>query len=236
MQEFLFDEFDEMCSLSTIWRVLTAQRWNRKVAMKRAAERDEHLRNAFRLRQYEYPEALFQVMCVDESAANRRTGDRKRGWSPIGIDPVDTKPLKRGSRWNIIPAYTADGYLGNPLVFIGSTTREVFETWIAEDVLPFAGHDRTPVLVMDNASIHKGDTLLELCIEGGVVLTFLPPYSPDMNPIEFVFHDLKMWIRRNAELANDFEDYGDFLLWAISQADDPAAARGHFRNCGWYCE
>ena len=73
------------------------------------------------------------------------------------------------------------------------------------------------VLILDNASIHKNDRLRELCEEHGVLLKFLPPYSPDYNPIEATFHDLKAWIRKNYLLALDFEEFDDFLHFAIGQ-------------------
>jgi transposase len=47
------------------------------------------------------------------------------------------------------------------------------------------------VLVMDNASFHHGEAVKELCLRAGVKLVFLPPYSPNLNPIEEFFGDLK---------------------------------------------
>jgi transposase len=51
--------------------------------------------------------------------------------------------------------------------------------------------------MLDNISIHKISRLRELCDVYGVVLEFLPPYSPKFSPVKVTFHDLKMWIRRN---------------------------------------
>ena len=59
--------------------------------------------------------------------------------------------------------------------------------------------------------------LKELCDAYGVMLEFLPLYSPDFNPIEATFHDLKAWIRRNNQLASDYGDFGGFLEYAVSQ-------------------
>jgi transposase len=53
------------------------------------------------------------------------------------------------------------------------------------------------VLVIDNASFHRSDRVEELCAEAGVILVYLPPYSPDLNPIEEFFAKLKAFIRRN---------------------------------------
>lgn len=97
------------------------------------------------------------------------------------------------------------------------------------------------VLVMDNASIHTShmNTLQIACEARGVKILFLPPYSPDFNPIEGSFGDLKSHIRRwYRSKRKDFDSYQDFLEWAIrSNGTGPAAAsraRAHFRNAGIY--
>jgi transposase len=71
-----------------------------------------------------------------------------------------------------------------------------------------------------------------MCEERGVLLKFLPPYSPDFNPIECTFKDLKAWIRRNSSLAVDFLDFGSFLEFAISQCRG-LNVRQHFREAGY---
>lgn len=88
---------------------------------------------------------------------------------------------------------------------------------------------------MDNASIHRSEGLQHLCNEEGVDLVFLPPYSPDMNPIEEVFHDIKAWIRRNRSVTPYFEDYGVFLRWMLEEVNTEVNALAHFKHCGWYC-
>jgi transposase len=88
---------------------------------------------------------------------------------------------------------------------------------------------------LDNASIHKNARLQQLCSDAGVLLKFLPPYSPDYNPIEATFKDLKAWIKRNHSLAEDFENFGDFLHFAVGQACG-ANVRGHFKEAGYVVE
>ena len=88
------------------------------------------------------------------------------------------------------------------------------------------------VLILDNASIYKDLHLHQLCNDAGVVLKFLPPYSPDYNPIKAIFKDLKAWIKRNYLLAEDFENFGDFLDFAVRQACG-GNVRGHFQEAGY---
>ena len=76
-----------------------------------------------------------------------------------------------------------------------------------------------------------------MCAEAGVIILYLPPYSPDMNPIEQSFAQLKSWMRRNQRLAtmmhNDFES---FINLAMSSAMKTRGARGHFKKCGYTVE
>jgi len=72
------------------------------------------------------------------------------------------------------------------------------------------------IIILDNASIHKLARLQELYKRAGVILKFLLLYSPDFNPIEATFKDLKTWIRRNYTLASKFKSFNRFLEFAIS--------------------
>jgi transposase len=80
---------------------------------------------------------------------------------------------------------------------------------------------------------NSNEELQELCANASIAIEFLPPYCPEFNPIEHSFHDLKSWIRRNIAAAADFEDFGAFLRWAISQVGGAYAARSHFRHAGY---
>jgi hypothetical protein len=52
-----------------------------------------------------------QLVFIDESAANKRSADRKYGWTPIGQKAIQSTPLKHFERYSILPAYTIDGYV-----------------------------------------------------------------------------------------------------------------------------
>jgi len=79
-------------------------------------------------------------------------------------------------------------------------------------------HEQNSIFVMDNARIHvllPPTTLIEqaldhMCYEAGVPLEYLPPYSPDFNPIELVFGRLKMWFKRNMQLCEAMDDMEAF--------------------------
>lgn len=121
-------------------------------------------------------------------------------------------------------------------VFCGSTDASVFEDFI-DQLLRHYGRWPEPksVLVMDNASFHHTEGIAQMCADAGVKLVYLPPYSPDLNPIEEFFAELKGFIRRNWSHYTEDPDQGfdSFLDWCINQVGAREdSARGHFRHAG----
>ena len=116
----------------------------------------------------------------------------------------------------------------------GSITADLFLGFLQDKILPncepFPG--KRSVLILDNASIHKSAAIQRACDEAGVLLQFLPPYSPDYNPIESTFNDLKAWIRLNYSLVAEFSGFDSFLEFAIQQVCT-RDVHGHFRTCGY---
>jgi transposase len=95
---------------------------------------------------------------------------------------------------------------------------------------PFLGPNS--ILVMDNAAIHHGGRIAEICDDADVLLFYLPPYSPDLNPIEKVFSVLKSQLKRHEILtgtAEDAEIIKDFLPSFVT----PDLMRALFRGCGY---
>lgn len=71
-----------------------------------------------------------------------------------------------------------------------------------------------------------------MCAERGVLLIFLPPYSPDYNPIELSFSPLKAWIKRHRELADGFDEWFEgFFHLAIQQCGVERHAKAYFQQC-----
>ena len=68
-----------------------------------------------------------------------------------------------------------------------------------------------------------------MCDAAGVLLDYLPPYSPDFNPIEEAFAELKAWMRKNIELQDTFDDFEGFMEAGLTyMANKPG---NHFRSC-----
>ncbi|OQD72532.1 hypothetical protein PENANT_c242G05870, partial [Penicillium antarcticum] len=167
MAVFLWDEFQAMITTSSIRRALVATETTTYTIYRN-----------------------YHLIYVDE-----RVGFRRTGWAPLGKAPLQVTQFHRDQRYQILPAYTQDGILLSR-VFRGSTDATVFEGFIAQ-LLQHCGRWPEPksVLVMDNASFHHSERLLQMCEEAGVKLVYLPPYSPDLNPIEEFFTELKSFIK-----------------------------------------
>ncbi len=109
-----------------------------------------------------------------------------------------------------------------------STNRTVFETYLEDVLCPTL--ERGQVVVMDNLSSHKGERVRELIEGKGCELIYLPPYSPDFNPIEGAFSKLKNYLRAACARSQDalMEVIGDALR-TITFSD----AEGYFEHCGY---
>ncbi|KAI1685795.1 DDE-3 multi-domain protein [Pyrenophora tritici-repentis] len=233
MRDFLYDEYDVRISLASVYRELEKMRWSRKLATKRAKEQSEPLRRLYLARMAQHYKAE-QIVALDESACNERTGDRKYGWSPIG-EPVElSHSFRRSERWSLLPAMTIDGYISYK-IFQGAITSEILEDFLEFQVLPFCNPHPGPasVIVLDNASIHRSERVRVLCQSAGVLLEYLPPYSPDFNPIEKSFKQLKGWMKRNSAQAENFIDFGVFLEYAAQLVCCNINCRSWFHRCGY---
>jgi transposase len=83
---------------------------------------------------------------------------------------------------------------GPALVIEGPADRDVFETFVAQCLVPHLHPGQT--VVLDNLSVHKSAPARRLIEEAGCALCFLPRYSPDFNPIEQAFAKIKTMLRR----------------------------------------
>lgn len=230
---FIWDEFQMIVTTSSIRRALEFKGWSKKTTRQRAKEQNAELRelDLHNLSEYE----SYHLVYVDESGCDKRIGFRRTGWSPLGVAPVQVSQFHRDDRYQILPAYAQDGIVLSR-VFRGSTDATVFEDFI-DQLLRHCGRWPEPksVLVMDNASFHHSERIAQMCADAEVKLVYLPPYSPDLNPIEEFFAELKAFIRRNWCYFEDDREQGFdcFLNWCIDTVGArEKSARGHFRHAG----
>jgi transposase len=233
MAVFLYDEFNVLVSVHSIGRALASIRWTKKVTRRIANERNADLRDFYLHKLSAF--RSHQLVYVDESECDKRIGFRRTGWSPLGVAPVEIAQFHRDRRHQILPAYTQDGALFSK-VFQGSTDGAVFEDFIEQllhDCRPYP--EQNSVLIMDNASFHHGEQIEQMYREAGVKLLYLPPYSPDLNPIEEFFAELKASIKKqwHEYESKPQSDFGAFLEWCVTMVGGrESRAKGHFLHAG----
>jgi transposase len=233
MRDFLYDEFDINTSVWTVYCELERIRWSRKVALKRAKERSEpvyHVYLAHMAQRY----TAEQIVAVDESACNERTGDRKYGWSPGNTLVELSYSFKRSERWSLLPVMTINSYMSY-IIFQGSISAALMEEFLEFQVLPFCNPHPAPnsIIVLDNASIHRSARVRQPCERAGVRLKYLPPYSPNYNPIKERFKVLKSWLERHAGDEEIFDDFRGFLEYAGQCICHEIDAKSWFNKYGY---
>jgi transposase len=121
---------------------------------------------------------------------------RLRGRAPKGERLRMGIPHGHWKTTTLVAGLRLDG-IAAPFVLDGPINRDAFETYVARVLVP----ELRPgdIVVMDNLSSHKGPRVRELIEAAGARLLYLPPYSPDLNPIEKAFSKLKALLRKAAE-------------------------------------
>jgi transposase len=115
------------------------------------------------------------------------------GRSPSNERVYDTKPVSKGQRISLIGAMTKSG-MKTALNVEGTTNMLVFIYFITHFLSPLL--KKGDYVVVDNASIHKSDEIKELIEACGATLIYLPPYHPELNPIELVWNKIKTRLRK----------------------------------------
>ena len=152
---------------------------------------------------------------------------KTHGRGPVGRRVIGKPPFGHWNTTTFTAGLRLDGITA-PFVLDGAMNRDAFLTYI-EKIL---GPTLKPgdLVVMDNLPAHKGDKVRALIKARGAELRFLPPYSPDLNPIELVFAKLKTLLRKAAERSRDG-------LWdrigTVLEAFTPAECANYFRHDGY---
>ena len=133
---------------------------------------------------------------VDESGCNEYYG-RTHGRALRGVKVEDTRRGRKYARTNVISGY-CNGEILAPKTYTGTTNSALFEDWFEFDLLSVVPCGHT--IMMDNASFHRKKVLRLIAEKYGVNLLFLPAYSPDFNPIEKFWANLKKWLRKNVAI------------------------------------
>ncbi|HOH52383.1 MAG TPA: IS630 family transposase [Candidatus Hydrogenedentes bacterium] len=166
-----------------------------------------------------------RLVYLDETGAKT---DMTRGHAraPRGSRAVDHAPRGHWHTTTLVAALTSQGAAA-PMVLDGPMDAASFEAYVEQVLVPSLPEGA--VVVMDNLSAHKAPGVARLLEAAGAQLWFLPPYSPDLNPIELMWSKVKTLLR--GAKARTMED----LIAAIADALDrvtPENAQAYFFHCG----
>lgn len=194
------------------------------VASEQGEERIQDLRRRF----IAYAKTLDprRLVFLDESGSHVAM-TREYAWTPVGERAVDMVPRNRGTVTTMLGAMDCQGVRALMTVE-GATDADVFEVFVKDVLVPKLKAE--DIVVMDNVGAHKPEGILALIRASGARVLFLPPYSPDLNPIEL------LWARFKQVLKDFGARTREALEEAISNAIDfigPGDARGWFSHCGY---
>jgi transposase len=167
-----------------------------------------------------------KLIFIDETWAKTNM-TRTRGWCVKGQRLIAKVPHGHWKTTTLIAALDHRG-MRCSMTIDGAVNREVFESFVARVRVPTL----TPgdIVVMDNLSSHKGQKVRELIASSGALPIYLPPYSPDLNPIEPAFSKLKQLMRSAAHRTMEG-------LWSdvqrLLELITPSNAAAYFRYCGY---
>lgn len=145
----------------------------------------------------------FQIAYVDETGIDTYL-HREYCWAQRGKNVIGYVSGKKYRRTGIVAALMGNNII-SPLQFDGTMNSELFEIWFESRLLREL--PKNSVIVMDNASFHRKSRLVELVenCELGHRIIFLPPYSPELNPIENFWSALKARLRRFLPAFDNFD-------------------------------
>jgi transposase len=163
---------------------------------------------------------------LDETGATTAMLSRY-GWGPRSERLVDKAPQGHWRTTTFVAGLRETGIIA-PLVLDGPMTRTVFRTYVEKVLTPTL--QPGDVVVLDNLPAHKVKGVREAVLAAGAGLLYLPPYSPDLNPIELLFAKLKTLLRKAAARSRE-------ALWTtighLLDAFSPDEGRNYLVNCGY---
>ncbi len=135
-----------------------------------------------------------------------------------------------GKSWNITTMLSSMRYDGSvaAMTIEGAIDTDVFLTYISKILCPTLR--KNDIVVMDNLPVHKVPGILEAIEEVGAKLIYLPPYSPDFNPIEKMWSKIKSTLRKMKARSKDELTNALSVAFAEISGQD---AQGWFRSCGY---
>jgi transposase len=167
-----------------------------------------------------------QVVFIDETWAKTNM-TRTYGRSERGTRLVQSVPYGRWETTTFLGALRSTGFVA-PLCVEGAINGALFQAWVEQHLVKVLRPG--DVVVMDNLSSHKGARVVAAIEAVGATVRYLPPYSPDLNPIELAFSKFKKLLRDGAQRTNE-------KLWQLCgqvlELFTECECRNYLRHCGY---
>lgn len=163
---------------------------------------------------------------LDETGVNIAMA-RHYARAPQGERAYAAKPVNKGKNITVLGALSLGG-IQAAMTVEGSTDTEVFLTYVQRVLVPTLRPGQ--VVIMDNLSAHKNDRIQTAIESVGAKLEYLPPYSPDLSPIEECWSKFKASLRATAARTREALDAAITHAFTLITPHD---ARGWFAHCGY---
>jgi putative transposase len=178
----------------------------------RYSERDYEQRITYLrdLRQAVKERGSSNIVYVDESGFESQSY-RPCGWAPIGSKVHGERSGNSRPRTNLIAAHRGQEFIA-PMTFIGAAHTELVNAWFEKMLIKELRPNST--IIWDNAKFHSKKRLPALAQRYGHFVLFLPPYSPDFNPIEQDFATIKkhrQFVHQDTTLDDIIKQYNSYL-------------------------
>ena len=217
IQQELFVQLGLKVSAALICNFLKKSNFTRKKMQLIAAQRDEDVRSTFVIDVTIYVRRL--IVFIDETGCDRRNAIQRYAYGLRGKPVRCQKLLVRGEHISAIAAMSVEGLLEVKIVR-GGVTGEIFDEFVNKQLLfhlmSFNGSNPNSIVIMDNCSIHHTESVAQSFDDIGVIVHYLPPYSPDYNPIELLFSKVKYLIKRMEVELSAVEDIETIVLTAFA--------------------
>ena len=185
----IVEEISNLTSLKvsapTICRIFKRYGFTKKRVRQIAKQRCKALRGAFMAQCTLFERQNF--VWIDETGSDARDHIRRFGYALRGMTSTVHRFLTKGKRINAIAALSFDGIIALDLVD-GTVSGQVFFDFVRGKLIPnmmtYNGSNPNSVVIMDNCSVHHVHEVQELFHKAGILVSFLPPYSPALNPAE----------------------------------------------------
>ena len=219
---------------STVCRVLKRNGYTRKRVRTIAKQRSLEYRAWFRAQAYQFAADYF--IWVDETGSDARNHIRRYGYALRGITPTYHRMIFRGRRISAITAISNDGLVGVQLTY-GTVTGDVFADFVRGTLIPemesFDGTPKKSIVIMDNCSVHHVHAVRDLFDSSGIIVLFLPPYSPDLNPIESAFSCVKYYLKEHDELLQTIPDPFPVMYSSFQDTITSEKCKNWIKDCGY---